>query len=253
MRKREARLIRALARLSIAGQLVWVGLVSLGGLIEPGYSEVVQAVSELGARDAERPWLFGVAVAIWGASFIAAAVALQLDGPGGPSGWVGPALIGLTGIAQLLEGFPLPLDCQPTIDIACEASETAAGLSLQHYAHVWVYLVGALALLLSVFAMAWRFRGDERWGRADLLAISAGIAGVAILVVLFFIDSEGHYGVVQRLSLAAGGVWVGSLTIGLLAIHGRPGEAAYRVIAWVRELPGGKLVPRPGVGSSGHG
>jgi hypothetical protein len=44
-------LIRHLAVASIAGQLLWVAIVVAAGLLEPGYSEVRDAVSVLGARD----------------------------------------------------------------------------------------------------------------------------------------------------------------------------------------------------------
>ena len=40
----------------------------------------------------------------------------------------------------------------------------AGELSWQRYAHGITYFYGAVALLLSVFAMAWRFHGDERCG-----------------------------------------------------------------------------------------
>lgn len=244
-------LVRRLALASIAGQLAWVAIVVVAGLIEPGYSSVRDAVSELGAGTAARPWLFNVGVTIWGLSLIAAAVALVLDGPRGWRGRLGPALIALTGLAQILDGFPFPADCRTTIDAGCYAREQAGNVSWQHAAHGWTYFFGAIALQLSVFAMAWRFRGDRRWGRADLLAFAGGLLGLAIFGGLFFISGpatglEGHHGLDQRLALAAGGFWVAALTIGLLAVHGRPGAPAVRLLEWLRGLPGGQLLPQPG-------
>jgi hypothetical protein len=61
-----AGLIRWLAIGSIAGQAIWLVVALAGGLPEPGYSMVRDAVSVLGARNATRPWLFDVGVAIWG-------------------------------------------------------------------------------------------------------------------------------------------------------------------------------------------
>jgi hypothetical protein len=217
------RLIRRLAIASLAGQLVWVAVVVVAGAIEPGYSEVRDAVSFLGARDAAHPWLFETGVAIWGASFIAAALALSLDAPRSWRGQLGSALIALTGLAQILDGFPFPADCRETIDAGCHAREVAGEVSWQHVAHGWTYFIGAIALLLSVFAMAWRFHGDVRWGRMDALALGAGLLGLAIFGGLFFATGSepgGHYGLVQRLALGAGATWVGALSLGLLAIHG---------------------------------
>ncbi len=131
-------------------------------------------------------------------------------------------LIALTGLAQILAGFPFPADCCTTIDAGCEARELAGEVSWQHVAHGWTYFLGAIALLLSVFAMAWGVRGDGRWGRADLLAAAAGLLGIVIFAGLFFIlgdYEDGRYGLVQRLALAAGGGWVFLLSLGLLVIH----------------------------------
>jgi len=219
-------LIRRLAIASLAGQLVWFVGVSLAGLPEPGYSELRDPVSSLGADNAAHPWIFNLLVAIWGASFIAAAAALWLDGPAGWRGRLGPALIALTGLAQILAGFPFPADCRPTMEAWCEAKELAGDLSWRHYAHSWAYLLGSLSLLLSVFAMAWRFRGDRRWGAFAPLTLLAGLIAVAIVVGLFFVAGEsdageGSYGLAQRFALGAGGFWVAALSVGLLIL--RPG------------------------------
>ena len=191
-------------------------------------------------------------MAIWGLSFIAAAAALWLDAPRSWRGRLGPALIAFTGLAQILAGFPFPADCRWSIDAYCRAREAAGQVSWQHVAHSWAYFLGAIAILLSVFAMAWRFRGDRRWGRADLLALGSALLGLAIFAVLFFTagnEPRGHYGLVQRLSLAAGGLWVFALTIGLLAIYGRHRDAAFRFVEWIRKaVPGGHLVVLPGSG-----
>jgi hypothetical protein len=108
--------IRRLAIASLAGQLIWLALIVVAGLIEPGYSEVRDAVSVLGAQDAARPWLFDTGVAIWGSSFILAAAALALDSRRRRRNWLGPGLIAFTGLAQILDGFPFSADCRWSID-----------------------------------------------------------------------------------------------------------------------------------------
>jgi hypothetical protein len=138
------------------------------------------------------------------------------------AGW-GPTLIGLTGVAQILDGFPFPADCRRTIDAGCHAREIAGELSWQHYAHGWTYFFGGLAVLLSVFAMAWRFRGDPRWEPADRIALAAGIVAVAILGTLFFFTGRGfedQYGLAQRLALIAAIAWLATLALALLDLYG---------------------------------
>jgi hypothetical protein len=216
--------IRRLAIAGLAGQLIWLAFVLFGGLWESGYSEIRDAVSFLGARDAASPWVFDTVVAISGLSVIALAVALALDAPRGLRGRLGPALIAFTGLAQILDGFPFPADCRRTIDAGCHVRELAGELSWQHYAHGWTYFFGGAALLLSVFAMAWRFRGDPRWGRADLPALAGGVIAVAIFAALFFFTDKGfedHYGLAQRFALVSTVVWVGALALALLDLYGR--------------------------------
>lgn len=244
-------LIRRLAAASIAGQLIWLAIVVVAGLLEPGYSEIRDAVSVLGARNAAHPWVFDIAVTIWGLSFIAAAAAIALDAPRGWRGRLGPALIAVTGVAQILDGFAFPADCRWSIDAWCRAQEMAGALSWQHYAHGLTYFFGAIAMLASVFAMAWRFHGDERWGRADLLALGSGLLGVAMFGILFFLvgnEINGYYGLIQRAALAAGGIWVLALAVALLAIYGRRGDPAVRLVGWARTLPHGRMLPLPGSG-----
>jgi hypothetical membrane protein len=224
VRERYAIVIRRLASAALVGQLVWLAFVAFGGLWEPGYSEIRDAVSFLGARDAASPWVFDTVVAISGLSVIALAAALVLDAPRGLRGRLGPALIAITGLAQILDGFPFPADCRRTIDAGCHARELAGELSWQHYAHGWAYFFGGAALLLSVFAMAWRFRGDPRWGRADVLAFGAGIVAIVIFSALFFFTGKGfggHYGLAQRLALVSSMVWVAALALGLIDLYGR--------------------------------
>ncbi len=161
-------------------------------------------------------------------------------------------LIAFTGVGQILDGFAFPAECRWSIDAACRAREAAGELDWQHYAHGIAYFLGAIALFASVFALAWRFRGHPRWGRSDLLSLGSGLLGIAIFGVLFFLignEINGQYGLVQRLALAAGGIWVLALCVSLLAIHGRPNEPAYRFVAWVGRLLGDGIVPKPGSGT----
>lgn len=135
------------------------------------------------------------------------------------------SLLAICGLAQILVGFPFPADCQTTIDPACHARDLAGTLSWRHYAHGWTYFVGSAALMLSVFAMAWRFHRDRRWWRADLLSLAAGLIGLAIWTALFFAtdssDLDANYDLQQRLTLGAAAFWVAALSVGLLVVDKR--------------------------------
>ncbi len=226
-------MIRRLAIATIVGQLIWLVFVLFGGLWEPGYSEIRDAVSFLGAQTAADPWIFNSVVAVVGLSTIAVAGALWIDGPRSWQGSLGPLLIALTGLGQILAGFPFPADCRETIDAGCEARELAGEVSWQHVAHGWAYFLGALALLLSVFAMSWRFQGDSRWrlgdsnspwASADRLALALGALAIIFFTGLFFVagnEPDGHYGLVQRLALMSGMAWIALLALALLDLYGK--------------------------------
>ena len=211
--------IRRLATWVIAGQLAWLAAVAVAGAVEPGYSELRDAVGFLGARNAAHPWIFWVAVTISGLSYLALAVALLIDGPRGA---LGPALIALAGVAQVLNGFVFPVDCRSSIDLGCNAREAIGHVSWQHVAHESAFILGAVAVQLSVFAMAWRFHGDRRWGSADRLALGAGLLGLLAFGLPFTLvsdDPHDLYGLAQRLTLAAGAAWIVALAVGLLVVN----------------------------------
>lgn len=72
--------------------------------------------------------------------------------------------------------------------------------------------------------MAWRFRGDPRRGKADVLAFGAGIVAIVIFSALFFFTGKGlggHYGLAQRFALVSAIVWIGALALALLDLYGR--------------------------------
>lgn len=60
--------------------------------------------------------------------------------------------------------------------------------------HGWTYMVGGVVLLASIFALAWRFRGDECWAGADRLALGCGAFGVCVFGSLFFATGDGTDG-----------------------------------------------------------
>jgi hypothetical protein len=73
-----------------------------------------------------------------------------------------------------------------------------------------------------------------RWGRFDLFALVGGALGLLIFGGLFFLGANepgGHYGLVQRLALAAGGFWILTLTAGLLVVHDSSGRLSALVSA----------------------
>jgi hypothetical protein len=211
--------IRCLATATITGQIIWLATIGLAGAIEPEYDPARDAVGFLGARDSAHPWIFWTAVTLSGASCLALATALLLDNRAGWQAVTGPILIAFVGGVQVMNGFIWPVDCRGTIDATCEARELRGDVSWQHVAHKHAFFVGSAALLVSVFAMAWRFHGDPKWRQAWLGTLAAGLLSVALLMIAFHFfreDPHNRFGVVQRIGLAGGGTWIIGLSLALL-------------------------------------
>ena len=217
--------VRALAWFAIAAQAVFVLGWVVGGLLERGYSPTRDYISELGRHGASHPWIFQASIVIWGAGFIALALAIVPALRGRPWSRVAPTLFALAGLLAIMLA-PFRLSCEDTVSHACRALEEAGKLPWHEYAHVWGSVALEAALWLTAFALARSF-----WpGRLARLLLLGGIAMGTLIAVVYAteVDRGGSAGLVQRLELlvAYGWViaWAGALLTG--AIAGRsPGNA----------------------------
>src|SRR3954452_6159264 len=131
---------RALAWAAIAGQVVFTVCWIVAGALEPGYSYLDQAVSELGAKDAAHPLIDNAGIVVLGLSLVALGVALLGALPRRRARAVAVALFAAAGAAIVVEGFAR-LDCGLSND-ACEAAWRAGALSWTTDAHLWGSLAG---------------------------------------------------------------------------------------------------------------
>lgn len=217
--------VRTLAWLAVAAQVIFIAGWIIAGALEPHYSPVRSYVSELGRRGAANPWIFDVAVVVWGAGFIALGVALAPALRTRRWARVAPALFVLAGICAILDA-PLRLDCATTISRVCRAREQAGSLSWREYGHIWASFGIELSLLLTPFALA-----RSLWpGRAARLVL-AGAALVTISLLLLavlggWVGAHSPYswdaGLWQRIWLLVVHGWV-LICAGALIIEARPG------------------------------
>jgi cytochrome bd-type quinol oxidase subunit 2 len=199
--------IRALAAFGFAGQYLFPVSWLIGGLIQDGYSFRHQAISELGARTADHPWIVRLGISAWGLSVLAVAAALWLAAeqlPRRRAVRVGAVLLGLAALCILLDGFPAPLDCMPDADRACDARENAGSLSVRHYAHLWLSLAAQPLLVGTAVAVALGFRRHPRLGFITPLAWLGLLVGLAFVLAfpLSGGSDAGDVGVNQRLQIA---------------------------------------------------
>src|SRR4051812_30212517 len=214
-------IVRRWVWIALAGQAVFVGSWVVAGALEPGYSHVDQAVSELGAKDASHAWIVNTGLVVYGLSFVALGVALaRVVRPRLAAGLFAAA--GLAGIVAR----PLPLHCALS-DPSWEHMWRAGELSWHEDVHLWASLVSQLFLAATPFALA---RALWPWPVAPL-AFGAGVTGLAIGVgsfLLYGVDGSPD-GVIQRFGFLVILAWVLIVAVGVF--H-----------ATRRELPPGELV-----------
>ena len=242
------RRARTLAWYAVAAQIAFVLAWLVAGLLEPGYSFVEQAISELGARDAEHAWIVNAALVALGASFAALGIALRRVLPRRPAASATVALLVLAGLATVAAGL-LPLDCGMTVNEACERSWRAGDLRWQHDGHLWAAFASQLALLPTPFLIA-----RALWPSNEAVAaLAAGAGGLLIAAgaTLGYGADTGADGLVQRASVAALHAWCLILAAGVLhATRGpaRPGPLVrarprdFLASSWTGE---GEVVGRP--------
>jgi hypothetical protein len=194
--------------IALAGQAVSIVSWVVAGALEPDYSHVERAVSELGADDAAHAWIVNAGIVVHGLSLVALGAALPRVLPS-------RLVVGLfvaAGASIVTVGL-VPLDCGLSDD-ACERMWRAGQLSWQEDWHLWAGLAGQLFLAATPFAIA-----RALWpGPVAPLAFGAGAIGLAAgLASHFFYGVAGSPdGLIQRFGLLLVLVWVVIVAAGVL-------------------------------------
>ncbi|MEA2468873.1 MAG: hypothetical protein QOJ57_2999 [Thermoleophilaceae bacterium] len=193
--------------IALAGQAAFVASWVVAGALEPGYSHVDQAVSELGANDASHAWIVNTGIVLYGLSFVALGLALR-----GLVGVAPAVLFAGAGVAGIVAGV-VPLDCGLS-DSACEHMWRARELSWHEDVHLWASLVSQLFLAATPFAIARALSPEP----VAPLAFGAGVAGLAIGVGSFFLYGVNGApdGLIQRFGFLTVHVWVLIVAVGIL-------------------------------------
>jgi hypothetical protein len=215
--------VRALAWFAIVAQFLFVAGWIVGGLLEPGYSPLRQYVSELGRVGAAHPWIFDASTVVWGAGFIALALALLPVLRTRPWGHVAPSLFMPAGVFAVLLA-PLRVQCADAVDRVCRARELAGTLPFHHYAHEWLALGVELALLVTPFVLA-RCVWPSRLSR---LLLGGAIVLVLFLTAAFLLGfgDDGYDGLWQRTELLIVHGWV-LLCAGALILDATPTRGSH--------------------------
>ena len=206
-----SRFIWIAAICGIAGQVVFTFDWIVPGLTESHYDNLRQDVSDFGALTASHPLPYNVMLSLSGALTVVMAVALWRVLGAGLSARIGVIVLAILGGGYFLDGL-LREDCAPSGDAACKAAEKAGTLSWHHQAHNIESLVTFAATILAPLILAFAFKSRPRW--AALWAYSlATFAVIAVATVWYFVlffasDGSTYSGVLERVLIEAGAVWI---------------------------------------------
>jgi hypothetical protein len=155
--------IRLCALCGIAGQIVLtVGWV-VGDILQPAaYSASRQEISDLGALTAAHAWVWNAPDSLSGALTAIFALGLFALPRGDRAGRLGAALVGVSGLGDLLDGF-VREDCPLSASRACRALREGPGLSWHHQVHDLESVIAGFAAILAPSLLAHAFARLAPW------------------------------------------------------------------------------------------
>ncbi len=184
--------------------------VLVGGWLWDGYSHRTQVISDLGGAQAPYPLVQNVSFLIVGLLIVVFAVGLRRGLDHGRGARLGPALVGVFGLAWAA------MAVLPCTAIMCDGEAAIDAL------HLLVINVGLLAFAFATLLL-WRgIRRRPDWRGLSGYTALTGIATLVLMVATLIagsVDPEALYiGVVQRVKAAVVLVWIG--VVGLRLLYG---------------------------------
>lgn len=181
-RARSNEITRWLAAGGILGPILYVAAFTLAGLIRPGYSQLHQAVSDLGVGS--NPLLLngpGVALGLLLTAFVIGFHQTLGEALGDPWQWICTILLALPGF-----GFAWA-------SVFTEAPSTVA---LHWMVGMPLLAIGSVA---GFFVTGLRLRRLAGWGGWGLYSMIAGVATLTMLGTMFSLWTTGMGGLLERL------------------------------------------------------
>jgi len=197
----------------IVAPILFTILVFVEGLLRPGYSQVAQAISELGQVGTPNAILQDANFVVTGFLLISFVVGLYRGIGRGRSATLGLALLLVFPVVLVLVGtiFPLPNPVHAPLSVA-----------------------GFVVLLVSIFVLSIALRKDNRWKGYASYSLGTGVVSVGLLLIIIA-TGQGvlapWFGLMQRLFLAPAFLWIEALAIKLLALSSRPMQAPQPQVA----------------------
>jgi len=182
-------LARWCALAGVAGPILFVLLFTLAGALSPGYSPLLQPISDLGAIGPYR-WIQNTNFVLSGLLLLAFVFGFFWRmRPVIPRTWLrlSTFCLILTGAGLTIVGFfPTDIPGFPPV-------------SLHGLVHDILFFVIFGALLIALFVIGWRLRKNPAWHRDGWYVTITGLGMIALFVVLVIMTQRQLGGLFQRI------------------------------------------------------
>lgn len=210
------------------GPLLFVVVLLIEGATRPGYNAWHTFGSNLSLGD--QGWMQITNFIVCGILTLGFAIGLRLALHSGKGSVWGPILLGLFGLILIVAGIFVTdpgLGYPP--GMLKPVNPTGHGI-IHALAGLFVFIL----LPIATFVMIRRFSGDPNWRGWALYSLLTGLIMIASFIVsqwLGAMDENGTLqnapvGLVQRIGIIAGWVWISLLAISLLRKGRAPGAAS---------------------------
>jgi hypothetical protein len=188
---------RRLLACGVAAGPLFVIVILVNGVLQPGYRPIRQVASELAAGP--NGWIQITNFLVCGSLFVAFALGVRRALRPHPAAWIAAALTGLLGAALIASGLFIT-------DVAGQAKHTWHGT-----AHNAAGSVVFLSLPLLTFTWALHCARRRSW----IWAIASAIAGVTMLLLIQGLAVAEYRGLHQRLTIGLGWTWITAFALHL--------------------------------------
>ena len=158
-----------------------------GALLQPDYSVIGQAISELIERGAPNKSVLDPLILCFHALVIPFACGLHMHIAASRRGILGPLLLGIAGTLGIVLTLFFP--CDP----GCEPLQSVRGTM-----HIFIAIPMGFSVLFAILAFSFRFRGDEWWARFSVYSVVTFVTGVLLAAITVVAARTSLVGLFER-------------------------------------------------------